>query len=67
MIKQDDFVLKVSRKPVNKYGTICFEDLDINKMVKNNFMAKNIMDVLGGNRYTTLRTRLRAPVGLGYW
>ena len=33
-----------SRKLVNKYGVICVEDLNINKMVHNNCLAKSIND-----------------------
>lgn len=39
-----NFVHKLSRLLVNKYGTICFEDLNIKGMVKNHCLAKSISD-----------------------
>jgi putative transposase len=55
--KRDDFVQKVSRKLVNEYGTICFEDLNINNMVKNHFLAKSILDCTWGKlvQYTSYK------------
>jgi putative transposase len=46
--RREDFVQKVSRNLVNAYGTICFEDLNINNMVKNHCLAKSIMDCAWG-------------------
>ena len=46
--RRDDFVQKVSRNLVNSYGTICFEDLNINGMVQNHCLAKSIMDCAWG-------------------
>lgn len=42
--RRDDFVHQLSRKWVNTYGTICFEDLNITKMVQNHNLAKHILD-----------------------
>ena len=43
--RRDNFAQKVSREWVNRYGTICFEDLNITKMVENHNLAKSILDV----------------------
>ena len=42
--KRKDFCHKLSRNIVNEYDTICVEDLNINKMMKNHRMAKSIGD-----------------------
>lgn len=42
--KRRDTSHKVSRQLVNNYDFIVFEDLDIQGMVKNNHLAKNITD-----------------------
>jgi putative transposase len=42
--KREDFVQKLSRSLVNRYGVICFEDLKIQKMSENTLYAKGIMD-----------------------
>lgn len=42
--KRKDFCHKLSRNIVNEYDTICVEDLNINKMIKNHRMAKSIGD-----------------------
>jgi putative transposase len=55
--RRDDFVHKVSRNLVDKYGIICFEDLNVNGMVKNNCLAKHIMDASWNKlvQYTTYK------------
>ena len=42
--KREDFTQKLSKILVDNFGTICFEDLNITKMVKNPLYAKGIMD-----------------------
>jgi putative transposase len=42
--KREDFIQKLSQSFIDKYGTICFEDLNIKKMVKDPLYAKGIMD-----------------------
>jgi putative transposase len=42
--KREDFTQKLSKTLVEKYGIICFEDLNITKMVKDPIYAKGIMD-----------------------
>lgn len=42
--KREDFTQKLSKTLVDKFGIICFEDLNINKMVKDPIYAKGIMD-----------------------
>jgi putative transposase len=55
--KREDFTHKVSRDLVNKYGTICFEDLNINEMVKNHIYSKGILDAAWSKlvQYTTYK------------
>lgn len=43
--KRRDFAHKESRKLVNQYGFIAFEDLNIKGMVQNHCLAKSISDV----------------------
>lgn len=43
--KRKDFSHKLSRKIVDKHGIICFEDLNIKRMVESGFLAKSIYDV----------------------
>jgi len=42
--KREDFIQKLSITRVKNYGMICFEDLNINKMVKDPLYSKGIMD-----------------------
>jgi putative transposase len=42
--QRNDFLHKISTNLVKSYGTIVFEDLNINKMVKNHRLAKSIYD-----------------------
>jgi putative transposase len=42
--KREDFIQKLSKTFVDKYGTICFEDLNIKKMIKDPLYAKGILD-----------------------
>lgn len=42
--RRENFAQQLSREWVNNYGIICFEDLNITKMVHNHNLAKNILD-----------------------
>jgi putative transposase len=42
--RRENFAQQLSRKWINTYGTICFEDLDINRMVHGHNLSKNILD-----------------------
>ena len=42
---RSDFINKVSRDLVDRFGVIAFEDLNIRKMLKNHNLAKSISDV----------------------
>jgi putative transposase len=42
--KREDFAHKLSRRFVNEFGVIVFEDLNIKGMVKNRCLAKSISD-----------------------
>ena len=42
--KREDFAHKLSRRLVNKFGVIVFEDLNILAMIKNHCLAKSIAD-----------------------
>ena len=46
--RRSDFVNKVSRGPVDRFGVIAFEDLDIKNMLKNHNSAKPTSDVAWG-------------------
>jgi len=43
--RRDEFAQQLSRKWVDRYGIICFEDLNITNMVHNHNLAKSILDV----------------------
>lgn len=55
--KREDFVQKLSRSLVNRYGVICFEDLKIDRMVKDSLFAKGILDAAWAKlvQYTTYK------------
>jgi putative transposase len=53
--KREDFIQKLSKTLVDNYGIICFEDLNINKMVKDPIYAKGIMDA-AWNKLVTYAT-----------
>lgn len=42
--KRSNFVHQETRKIINKFGTICIEDLSINQMVHNRCLSKSILD-----------------------
>ncbi|MDO8874427.1 MAG: transposase [Methanoregula sp.] len=42
--KREDFIQKLSHSLVNRYGVICFEDLNIKDMAEDPRFAKGIMD-----------------------
>ena len=42
--KRTDFIHQESRKIVNRFGIICVEDLNINRMMHNHCLAKSIAD-----------------------
>ncbi len=43
--RRNDFANKVSRRLVDRFGVIVFEDLDIRNMLQNHCLAKSISDV----------------------
>jgi putative transposase len=55
--RRDDFAQKISKNLVERFGIICFEDLNINGMVKNHCLAKHIMDASWSKliQYTTYK------------
>jgi len=46
--KRDNFTHQLSRQFVNRYKIICLEDLKINKLIENNYLAKEIANVSWG-------------------
>ncbi|MBV9386463.1 MAG: transposase [Chroococcidiopsidaceae cyanobacterium CP_BM_ER_R8_30] len=42
--KRQDFTHKLSRRLVNEFGTIVFEDLNVKRMILNHCLAKSIAD-----------------------
>jgi putative transposase len=46
--QRKDFAHKQSRKLIDKYDAICFENLTITSMVKNSKLAKSILDASWG-------------------
>ena len=42
--KRENFTHQHSRKIVNSYGVICVEDLQVNRMTQNHYLAKSIAD-----------------------
>jgi len=42
--KRQNFTHQQSRRVVNQFGTICVEDLEVNRMVHNQCLAKSISD-----------------------
>ena len=43
-----DFLHKLSKHLISKYDVICIENLDINKILKNNGFAKSVLDTSWG-------------------
>jgi len=52
-----DFVNKVSRALVDRFGVIVFEDLNIRKMLQNHNLAKSISDVALGMRVSATQSK----------
>src|SRR5687767_8353123 len=53
--QRKDFTHKLSRKLVNKYDIICYEELNIAGMVKNSRLAKSISDAGWGMFFKQLQ------------
>ena len=51
--KREDFTQKLSKKLIDNYGIICFEDLNIKNMSKNHNLAKHILDAAWGKLAST--------------
>ena len=55
--KRSNFAHQLSRKLVNTYGVIAFEDLNIKGMMQNTHLAKSIGDVAWGQFITFTRNK----------
>ncbi len=55
--QRKDYAHKVSRKLVNRYGLIAFENLNVQGMVMNHHLAKSIVDAAWNQfvKYTTYK------------
>lgn len=60
--QRDDFLHKTSTHFATNYGTIVFEDLNINGMLKNHYLAKHISDA-GWGKLILLTTYKAASAG----
>jgi putative transposase len=63
--RRKDFVHKLSRRLVNEFGIIVFEDLGITRMVKNHALAKSIADA-AWNQLATYTRYKAASAGRTY-
>lgn len=50
-----DFLHKLSKHLISEYDVICMENLDINKMLKNNGFAKSVLDTSWGELIRQLK------------
>jgi putative transposase len=60
--KRYDFAQQLSNDLVERFGTVCFEDLNIKGMVQNHCLAKSISDV-AWNTLVTITTYKAASAG----
>jgi putative transposase len=52
--RRGDFTHQHSRRIINRFGTVCVEDIHVNRLVHNHCLAKSIMDAAWSQFFSSL-------------